>query len=329
MAKKPICLVPPRIFLVNKPRGLHSGDVLKHFKYNLPLGFGKIGHLGTLDPFAEGLLLIAIGQAARLSFLFEEILSKTYFASGVFNSSSTTGDCDGEITMSEKVKLPSSIEINNICEEFIGDYWQAPPHFSASKHNGKALYKYAREGILISKPPVKRTIYQISNFLLSGSEESCTFSAEVSSGTYIRTLFEDMAKKMGTVGHLNGLKRTSIGAVSLDLALTKEQWPVRGVSYNMISHSVCPSQFFPFKKLFGSNMLMKRVENGQRISLNDFDINNLADTSNNIELRDLKRVPEESYIWIFSDQHLLRGLMQLQSGVLAPRVIFPKINQNI
>ena len=179
MAKKPICLVPPRIFLVNKPRGLHSGDVLKHFKYNLPLGFGKIGHLGTLDPFAEGLLLIAIGQAARLSFLFEEILSKTYFASGVFNSSSTTGDCDGEITMSEKVKLPSSIEINNICEEFIGDYWQAPPHFSASKHNGKALYKYAREGILISKPPVKRTIYQISNFLLSGSEESCTFSVDI------------------------------------------------------------------------------------------------------------------------------------------------------
>ena len=218
------CNIPPRIFLVNKPRGIHSGDVLKHFKYHLPRGFGKIGHLGTLDPFAEGLLLVAVGQPLGLAFSFEELLTKSYYAKGIFHWKSSTGDSDGELSSSTNKGLPSFDKILEVCNSILGEYWQSPPHFSAAKHEGKALYKYAREGVLIDKPPVRRVIHDINDFELMNNGAECCFEVEVSSGTYIRTLFEDLCKKLGTVGYLEGLIRTKIGDVELAAALKKKNW---------------------------------------------------------------------------------------------------------
>lgn len=312
MAKKIICHVPPRIFLVYKPRGLHSGDVLKHFKYHLPKGFGKIGHLGTLDPFAEGLLLIAIGQAARLSFLFEDLLTKTYLARGVFNFKSTTGDSDGVITQINAVNQLITAEFLEKSSQLIGEYYQSPPHFSAAKHEGRALYEYARAGILIDKPPVKRVIYRLKDFEFIKNEK-CSFTAEVSSGTYIRTLFEDMAKNCNSMGYLEFLKRLKIGAVSCDESLHQDLWPKRDEAFDIIGNSVCPSYFFDFPKIIASPNLLKRIENGQRILAEDADIRNIENGT---------------YFWAYSEESQIRGLLYLEEGVLSPRVIFPKINQN-
>ena len=313
MAKTKVCLYPPRVFLVDKPKGMHSGDVLKHFKYHLPRGYGKIGHLGTLDPFAEGLLVIAIGQAARLSFLFEEFLTKTYRARGVFHFKSTTGDSDGEITPFGKIEIPNSVEANSRISSFIGNYWQAPPYYSAAKHEGKALYQYAREGVLIDKEPVLRKIFGIRGFNYIDNNKKCDFEAEVSSGTYIRTLFEDIAEKLGTVGYLEGLRRTSIGDISLDRALNKASWPVRGGDFDIMKSSVCPSIFFQFQKLVADKTLLVRVENGQRIPVSELGSGNWE---------------EGKYVWIFSDEGMLRGLAFISERVAAPKVIFPKIIQN-
>jgi tRNA pseudouridine55 synthase len=315
MAKKFVCHVPPRIFLVNKPRGAHSGDVLKHFKYHLPKGFGKIGHLGTLDPFAEGLLLVAVGQAARLSFLFESLLSKTYEARGVFHHKSTTGDSDGDLNFTDKCKLPNIDDISKSLSELKGEYLQSPPHFSAAKHNGKALYKYAREGVFIDKPPVKRFIYNLDSFsLLVDDFDKLSFSAEVSSGTYIRTLFEDISSRLGTTGYLEYLKRAKIGSVNISEALSEQNWPERGDDFNTVDSSVCPSHFFNFPKICAENDLLRRIENGQKIPINEVD-------------RELYKA--DGYVWVFCGEQMLRGLMELTEGVLVPKVIFPKINLNI
>jgi len=314
MAKKNIeCNIPPRIFLVYKPRGLHSGDVLKHFKYNLPRGYGKIGHLGTLDPFAEGLLLIAVAQAARLSFLFEDLLTKTYLARGVFNLESTTGDSDGIITKSISSVSIKPDEFIKQSLSLVGTYYQSPPHFSAAKHEGKALYKYAREGVLIDKPPVKRVIYGLSEFDFIENDR-CFFKAEVSSGTYIRTLFEDMAKLTKTVGHLDYLQRLKIGEITCENSLRNDKWPKRGEEFDLIENSICPSVFFNFDRLVADDALLGRIENGQRIAFSDVE---LADKT------------EGNYLWVFSKEQKIRGLLQVNEGILRPRVIFPKIIENI
>lgn len=224
-------LFPPCIFNVYKPVGISSFSVVNHFKRNLPEGYGKIGHFGTLDPFADGILLIGIAGACRLNHQVHRDLIKTYRATGVFGTKTISGDIesidnDSEVDgdVDNKLRNRTIEELETIFKEkFLGKYSQVPPAFSATKYKGKPLYKWARQGTMIKKDPVEREIFDIKVISLSGTE--IVFDVTASTGTYIRTLFEDMACLVGTFGYLKSLTRSRIGHLLLENSIKLKDWP--------------------------------------------------------------------------------------------------------
>ena len=220
--------ISPRILPAYKPPGITSFSMIRSFKKIYGNECRKVGHFGSLDPFAEGLLLIGFNGAMKFNNFLQETFSKTYVATGIFGRFSPTGDGSDTESIS-KVHCPPLIkklgqeELEQFCRShFLGSYNQAPHHYSAAKHKGRPLYQYAREGIMIDKPPVKRFIYDIH--VLRWNYPELIFQIIVSSGTYIRGLFEDICKKLDTKGILSHLKRTAIGPCRLDEAVSKETW---------------------------------------------------------------------------------------------------------
>jgi len=235
--KKDPTTYPPMIFNVYKPKGMTSFEVVGHFKRHLPKGFGKIGHFGTLDPFAEGVLLIGVGGASRLAQTLNDSLPKVYEATGLVGVKTDSGDHTGKVVANDSsleskdfLKL-SDMELDSIFSgHFVGDYLQSPQAFSAAKHEGKPLYEYARQGVMIEKEAVARHIYKIEvqHFELPYLKFVC----EVSSGTYIRVLFEDMMALFETYGSLQGLKRVAIGHHHERDSLQMNDWPQQGLHAN-------------------------------------------------------------------------------------------------
>lgn len=225
-------LFPPTVFNVFKPARLTSYDVVRHFKRNLPPGFGKIGHFGTLDPFASGVLMIGICGAARLNDFIHELLPKTYLAVGKLGIETPTGDYTSEIIQrDESLYLRREIASfsrefieTKLREKFIGDYWQAPHKYSAAKFMGKNLHEWAREGVEVKKEPVLRKVYKIE--VVKYAFPYLSIRVEVSSGTYVRTLFTDMCQYLGTLGSLISLVRESVGPVTFKTAMHRKDWPL-------------------------------------------------------------------------------------------------------
>lgn len=210
-------LYPPLVFNLYKPSRVSSQDFIRGFKRILPRTVGKIGHFGTLDPFASGVLMVGVAGAARLNDYIHAHLPKTYLAVGKLGIETDSGDYTGTI-----VQLDTSEYLKNVIGDFskefvaqkiepkfIGKYMQSPPSFSAAKFNGRALHEWAREGVMIHKPEVERTIYKMS--IVRYQFPYIGFRVTVSSGTYIRSLFNDIAQALGTVGTLISLKRESVG----------------------------------------------------------------------------------------------------------------------
>ncbi|MBP9673970.1 MAG: tRNA pseudouridine(55) synthase TruB [Bacteriovoracaceae bacterium] len=201
-----------QIFNILKPPKLSSFDVVRLFKKKMNIK--KVGHFGTLDPFATGVLLIATNGATKLTNYVHEKYSKTYIASGKLGAFSDTGDLTGNILEDTFRPLDDDLnQLNQKFSSFVGDYLQAPHRVSAAKFQGKALYDWAREGIEIKKEKKNRHIFSLQ--VLSYRYPWITFRVEVSTGTYIRTLFEDMAEKLGTRGYLTSLVREKIGPHSI------------------------------------------------------------------------------------------------------------------
>lgn len=206
----------PRIFYLNKPVDITCNRLLTQIKRKLPRKM-KIGHFGTLDPFATGLVIVAINQATRFNEFVHEEFSKTYIATGLLGVETDSGDSDGEITQEDKSVFIDELEKGDqqklwsqVQENYLGEYWQSPHPFSASKFEGKALHEWARkEGKIIEKPKVRREILELE--LISWKNRELKFRVTVSSGTFIRGLMCDIAKIFGTVGHLTGLHRSAIG----------------------------------------------------------------------------------------------------------------------
>lgn len=198
------------ILLVDKEAGMTSRKVdnLLQKKFLTK----KVGHLGTLDPFATGLLIVAVGKATKcLPFL--DSSSKTYEAELLLGSKTSTGDLEGEEILRKDPKIHEKQEIEETLSSFLGESTQIPPMSSAIKVDGVALYKLAHKGQEIERKPRKIVISSIR--LLSQEGPRIRFEAEVSSGTYIRTLGEDIAERLGEVGHLVSLRRTKIGSVDV------------------------------------------------------------------------------------------------------------------
>jgi tRNA pseudouridine55 synthase len=211
-----------------------SYDVVRFFKRNLPKGYGKIGHFGTLDPFASGVLMIGVAGASRLNEFIHEYSPKTYLAVGKLGIETPTGDYTGDIIQRDESlylrqeisRLPVSFLQERLSEKFVGDYLQAPHKYSATKFLGKNLHQWAREGVEVKKEPVLRQIYSFN--IIKYEFPYISFEVTVSSGTYVRTLFTDICSDLGTIGTLISLVRSKVGDVPMQTALRKKDWPENG-----------------------------------------------------------------------------------------------------
>lgn len=184
------------------------------------LNIKKVGHTGTLDPFATGLLILAFGSASKAIPFLEE-LNKTYIAELSLGKKTNTGDLTGEV-IEERPSISLEKEfIKETLNSFLGELEQIPPMTSAIHVNGKKLYELAHKGIEIDRKPRKINVFEIS--LISYEDDKIIFSAKVSKGTYLRTLGEDIAARLGTVGHLTALRRVKIANYSIQNAKTIDQ----------------------------------------------------------------------------------------------------------
>ena len=203
------------IIFVDKPAGMTSFGVVARVRRILSQREGhkvKVGHTGTLDPFATGLLILLAGKATKKA---PELTKKdkVYEATIRLGEVSTTGDPEGEITKTG-AKMPTSEEIAEVLKRFIGKIEQKPPIFSAIKINGQRAYKLARKGQEVEMPSRTVEIYDIEQ--ISYSEPVLQIRTHVSSGTYIRTLAEDIGKALGCGAYCSALRRTQIADYKLD-----------------------------------------------------------------------------------------------------------------
>lgn len=207
------------LLLVNKPKGITSFDVIRRLRATC--GVRKIGHTGTLDPLAEGLMILLFGTACKLAADYSK-LDKTYRAEVTLGANSSTGDREGELTLVSD-RQPSREEIGAALAKFTSTITQTPSIYSAIKINGREAYKYARNGQAVEVPSRQVTIHRFE--LMSYEYPLLSIEADVSSGTYIRTLAEDIGKELGTGAYLSSLLRTRIGDFSQEQAIGLECTP--------------------------------------------------------------------------------------------------------
>ncbi len=201
------------VLLLNKPVGITSNAALQTAKRLFQAE--KAGHTGTLDPFANGLLPLCLGEATKFSqYLLDA--DKTYRAVMQLGVTTTTGDPEGEVLNTKPVNVTRT-DLNAAIARFIGTIEQTPPMYSALKHQGKPLYEYARAGIEIERKSRSIHIRAIELCALDGSQ--ATINVRCSAGTYIRTLAEDIGKTLGCGAHLTELTRTASGGFQLDQAV--------------------------------------------------------------------------------------------------------------
>lgn len=217
----------------------------------------KIGHLGTLDPFATGLLIIGINKGTKaLPYLSDQ--DKTYLATLKLGEKTSTLDYTGEILAKEIPPKLKEEEIINVLNSFLGVSYQIPPMVSAIKIDGKRLYKIAREGKEIERKERKIEVFSIS--LVDYRDNKITFLTKVSKGTYIRVLGEDIAKKLGTIGHLESLRRLSVGPYQI-----KDAKKLKAIKEEDIKKV---ANFIPLKHLTIDEKELKNVKDGKVLKLN-------------------------------------------------------------
>ncbi len=206
------------ILLIDKPRGVTSHDVVLHVRKLLHQK--KIGHCGTLDPNATGLLILTLGKATRLSRFFIEA-PKLYKGQLILGIETDTYDIEGKIISRSDVDRIEREDIIKAFAKFKGEYLQTPPPYSAKKFKGKRLYHLAREGKEIQLPPKKVFIYDLS--IISIDLPKINFSLHCSSGTYARSIVHDLGKKLKVGATLNDLRRIKIGSFDVTNALKIEE----------------------------------------------------------------------------------------------------------
>lgn len=209
----------PGFILIKKPSGPTSHDIVDRLREIT--GIKKIGHAGTLDPFAEGLLILGIGRGATKNLSKFQKQDKEYLAKIRLGGVSDTYDREGKITLKENLEPPSLEKIEKVLKKFLGKIEQTPPIFSAKRQKGKKLYELARKGIKVAPKPVRVEIYDIS--LIKYCWPHLQIKVQCSSGTYIRSLAHDIGQALNCGGYLEELLRTRIGNFSLSQAVELSQ----------------------------------------------------------------------------------------------------------
>lgn len=211
------------LLLIDKPAGVSSFGVVAKVRGVLRAHFGvkniKVGHTGTLDPAATGLLVLAIGgYTKRVPELIKQ--DKTYEVTMKLGETSTTGDKEGELTKIS-TRCPTNTQLVEVLERFSGKLMQTPPSYSALKVNGQRAYQLARKGKAVKLQPRPVTIY--NNSLIGYDYPYVEFVSEVGSGTYIRSLVEDIGSVLETGAYMSDLRRTKVGQFDVVEALTLEE----------------------------------------------------------------------------------------------------------
>jgi tRNA pseudouridine55 synthase len=206
------------ILIVDKPQGMTSHDVVDFIRKKFDLK--KVGHAGTLDPMATGVLVMLIGTYTKSAstFLADD---KEYEAILTLGATSDTGDAWGRVEKSVNIEKISENEIRDVFNKFLGPIEQIPPSYSAVKFKGKKLYEYARKGIAVEVAPRKIVINILEISKISGTEVH--FNVSCSKGTYVRQLCIDIGNTLGCGAHLTKLRRTRSGHFTIDKAITMEE----------------------------------------------------------------------------------------------------------
>ncbi len=206
------------VLLLDKPLGFSSNQALQKIKWLLQAA--KAGHTGTLDPLATGLLPLCFGEATKFAHYLTDA-DKTYVATLKLGVTTTTGDAEGEVLAQQAVNVNQK-QFEAACKQFIGEISQVPPMYSALKHEGKALYEYARAGVEIERKARLVHIHAIQVNSFQADEAKITVTC--SKGTYIRTLAEDIGAVLGCGAHLIGLRRTATAHYNIVQAVTLAQF---------------------------------------------------------------------------------------------------------
>ena len=251
------------VLLLDKPESMSSNWALQLSRRLL--NAQKAGHTGTLDPMATGLLPLAFGNATKFS---ADLLKadKRYIARMKFGKRTDTLDKTGVVTQTSDVR-PTVDEIEALIPEFTGVILQRPPMYSAIKRDGKNLYELARRGIEVTREARQVCVKRLT--LISYEDGELTFETDVSKGTYIRVLADDMAMRLGTCAHLTALRRTRVGDLSIDDAVPFSELDDKTKSIEQRRQLLKGADFLlqSLPALNLTELLASRLENGQRLAI--------------------------------------------------------------
>ena len=249
----------PNFYLLDKPKTWTSQDLCTKIKKNF--NFNKVGHSGTLDPNADGLMLLATDSYTKL-FDYIENTDKTYKATAILGYSSPTLDVDSDLIFHENIDAVSlTKDIENFLGNLVGESFQTPPIYSAIKVKGKRLYKYARQNQEVDIPV--RKIIVDNTELLSVESNKVTFQITVSKGTYIRSIVEELGKSLNTVAIVEKLSRISIG--NLDINHSKLNKNIETMDYKSNLQSLDWKEVINLPILEINQEVLKSVQHGQLI----------------------------------------------------------------
>ena len=255
------------VLLIDKPQGMTSQQVVSKVKYLLKSDVHdskKAGHTGTLDPMATGLLPICLGEATKFSH-YQLDAVKSYQAIIKLGEQTDTGDAEGEIIATSPVPHVTQTMLQSTTEQFLGEIMQVPPMYSALKKDGKKLYELAREGIEVERTARPLTIYQLSLTPLSAQQLQLTVTC--SKGTYVRVLAEDIAKALGTVGHLTALRRIQTGDFEIANAITLADFAALDVAARFDKLLAVDACVHSLPSLVLDDNQSKRIRQGQRLNV--------------------------------------------------------------
>ena len=278
--------------LIDKPKGVTSANCV--YQLRRFLGIKKIGHCGTLDPIATGLLPICIGEATKFSSFMSD-LSKTYEVDISFGLETDTGDIEGKV-ISEGVNNFNEADLKRVLESFEGPQTQTPPMYSALKNKGKPLYWWARKGVFLHRNERKITIHKIE--LVEFKNNLAKLKVSCTKGTYIRSFVESVGRALATKAMVISLRRLSVGDIkSEDMVLMPKE------KSDDISSSILPSDFLlkHLSKAVLNEEDVKKVRNGQSIYYN-------------------AQLEKKGLVRIYTDKSLFMGIGELHSSnKLSPR----------
>jgi tRNA pseudouridine55 synthase len=257
------------IIIINKPKNCTSHDIVYKAK---KITGEKVGHTGTLDPMATGVLPLLIGKGTLCSkYLVNH--DKIYEVQLTLGTKTTSADAEGEIVEQKEVleEIWQGEKIKNTLTTFLGKQKQLPPMYSAIKVKGKKLYEYARRGQTVEIEPREIEIYEIKLLKINKEQKQIEFQVHCSKGTYIRSLCEDIAKRLDNVGYMSALNRIKVGEFSIEQAITIEQMQEGSIFYQTIEElfqnkpkiTITPNRLNPF--LNGVKLTMKEPDGVYRI----------------------------------------------------------------